>query len=226
VEAVEACGQEGGQVVGGAEALGAIGVEPLDVLQAEPLEGALAVADRCKAHGGAGKDPVDRDVAILHRAAARRVVAHPHGQALAGRVLDGVEVAVLHGRERRRLHGGGVELVGGARAAHDLVEHPVALRASRQAEQQADQPGDGLAGDEHSSREPLRRDAPVDVRVVLVVVEWHPGFAELEQTAAQRRHADADPAREVRLRPAPPRQEGLVDPGEGRARAPLPHPPS
>lgn len=115
----------------------------------------------------------------------------------------------------------------GARAvvgSRSRLEDARAADARGDAAKLAEQLRHFLLLDEDGAGEPVARDAPIDLRRIVVVAhEGHPRRLQLDEHPPQRLAPDAELAREIGLLPRAALEERLVDARERLGLAALAH---
>jgi hypothetical protein len=230
LEPVEARGAKGRDVAGIAVAKRRGVVDPSadDAIDAESSKIAVVVARRDEPRGRPDLDHVYGHVPFAGPPSpAARQVLQEEWQLPRRRVLDHRQVLFLrfaglprdHGRGRRQLPPRR-ELI------HDDGEQAVTQLAGRQMRELPQQIRHVLRLEEDSTGVPVLRDAPVDVRVVLLALERDTVVLQLLQHLAKclgprKTHA----ARKVDLDPGLPLYERRHDGGDRVRRRSLPHGP-
>ncbi len=158
-----------------------------DVVDAEPLERAGAVARRDDASRRPDHDAVHGDVPSALGAAPRAEVPDARGDALRGRVLEDRLVA-LRRAARVRWHDGRPDERGHVAARRQLpqdrLEDLIARAALGQPREEAQELADLRVLEDDGAGEPALGHAPPDVRVVFLALEREPVGLELFEALA------------------------------------------
>jgi len=228
LEAVEAGPSKSGELAGCAfpELLRIVHTRAADPFDAKPPKVPVLVACADKSNGGAHVAEVNGDVSLARPpAAARRRVFHEQRDLSRRRILDDVEPLLLGlaCRTRNDWRAGG-ELTSRRQLLGQGGQEAIANFAWRQARQLAAQLGHVLGLKEHAAGVPGLRDAPIDVRVVLLGHERDACRPEILQDSPQRLGTlQPRGAGEVRLRPDAAPEERGQDGRDALRGAPLAH---